>query len=83
MPFQQDEAEIFDCGLFQGTLLCFEVKTVLMEDVKDSYYNLMMLFFSLTTKDKDVIHVDGHYPFVNKLFENLIHHFMKGGGAIH
>jgi len=35
-------------GLFEGALLCFEVEMVLTEDVKDSYYDLMMLFFSLT-----------------------------------
>jgi len=35
---------------------------VLMEDVKDSYYDLIMLFLSLTAKNEDVVHVDGHYP---------------------
>jgi len=41
---------------------------VLTEDVKDPYYDLMMLFFSLTAKNKDVIHVDGHYPSSIELF---------------
>jgi len=83
MTFKEDEAEVFNCGLLKGTLLHFEVEMVLTEDVKDSYYNLMMLFFSLTTKNKDDIHVDGHYPFVNELFEEVIHHHLKGGGAVH
>jgi len=43
---------------------------------------LVMLFFSLTTENKDVIHVYGHYPFINELFEYVIHHHLKGGQAI-
>jgi len=82
MTFQEDEAKVFNCGLLEGALLHFEVETVLMEDVEDSYYNLVMLFFGLTTKDKDVIHVNGHYPFVNKLFEHVLHHHLKGGRVI-
>ena len=81
--FQEDEAEVFDCGLLEGALLHFEVEMVLMEDVKDSYYDLMMLFFSSTSKDEDVIHVDGHYTFINELFEDVIHHCLKGGRAVH
>src|SRR5882724_7005478 len=69
MTFQEDEAEVFDCGLLEGAFLHFEVEMVLTEDVKDSYYNLVMLFFSLTAKNKDVIHVDGHYPFINELLK--------------
>jgi len=69
MPFQEDEAEVFDCGLFKGALLCFEVEMVFTEDVEDSCYNLVMLFFSLTAEDKDVIHVYGHYPFINELLK--------------
>src|SRR5882724_1395626 len=56
---------------------------VLTEDVEDLYYNLMILFFSLTAKNKDVIHVDGHYPLINELFEDVIHHHLKCGRAIH
>ena len=55
---------------------------MLTEDVKDSFYDLMMLFFSLTAENKDVILVDGHYPFVNELFEDVIHHCLKGGRVI-
>ena len=62
VTFQEDEAKVLDCGLFKGELLHCEVETVLTEDVKDSYYDLMMLFFSLTTENEDVIHIDGHYP---------------------
>jgi len=41
----------FNHGLFKGTLLCFEIEIVLTEDIEDLYYyNLMMLFFSLTAK---------------------------------
>jgi len=69
MPFQEDEAEVFDYGLFKGALLCFEVEMVFTEDVEDSCYNLVMLFFSLTAEDKDVIHVYGHYPFINELLK--------------
>jgi len=83
MTFQEDEAEVLNHGLFKGALLHFEVEMVLMEDVKDSYYDLMMLFFSLTTKDEDVIHVDGHYTFINELFEDVIHHHLEGGRAVH
>jgi len=79
MTFQEDEAKVFDHGLFKGALLCLEVEMVLAEDVKDSYYNLVMLFFSLTAENKDVVHVDGHYPFVNELFEDVIHHCLEGG----
>ena len=50
MTFQEDEAEVFDHGQFEGALLHFEVETMLVEDVKDLYYNLVMLFFSLTMK---------------------------------
>ena len=81
MTFWEDEADVLNCGLFQGALLCFEVEMVLMEDVEDSNYNLMMLFFSLTTENKDVIHVDGHYPFINELFEDVVNHHLKGGSA--
>ena len=56
MSFWEDEAKVFDHGLLEGALFWFEVETVLTEDVKDSYYNLMMMFFSLTAKDEDVIH---------------------------
>ena len=83
MSFQEDKAKAFDCGLFKGTLLCFELETVLTEDVKDLYYDLMMMFFSLTAKDEDVIHVDGHYTFINELFEDVIHYCLKGGRAVH
>src|SRR5882724_8455862 len=62
MTFQEDEAEVLNHGLFEGALLCFEVEMVLTEDVEDLYYNLVMLFFSLTAENRDVIHVDGHYP---------------------
>ena len=48
MPFGEDEAKVFNHGLFKGALLHFEVEMVLMEDVEYLYYNLMMLFFSLT-----------------------------------
>jgi len=34
-------------------------------------------FFSLTAKNKDVMHVDGHYPFINELFEDVIHHYLE------
>ena len=56
MTFWEDEAEVFDHGLFEGALLHFEVEMVLTEDVKDSYYNLVMLLFGLSAEDKDVIH---------------------------
>jgi len=82
VTFQEDEAKVLNCGLFKGELLCFEVEMVLMEDVEDSYYNLMMLFFSLTAENEDVVHVDGHYPLINELFENVIHHHLEGGGAV-
>ena len=56
---------------------------MLTEDVKDSYYKPMMLFFSLTTEDEDVVHVDGHYPLIDELFEDVIHHCLEGGRTIH
>jgi len=59
MTFQEDETKVFDHRLFKGTLLCFKVETVLMEDIEDPHYNPVMLFFSLTAEDEDVIHVDG------------------------
>ena len=55
---------------------------VLMENVKDSYYDLMMLFFSLSTENEAVIHVDGHYPLIDELFEDDIHHCLEGGGTV-
>ena len=42
--FWEYEAEVLNCGLFKGAFLHFEVEVVLMKDVKDLYYNLMMLF---------------------------------------
>ena len=82
MSFQEDEAKVFNCGLFEGTLLRFEVEMVFTEDVKDLYYDLMMLFFSLTAKDEDVVHIDDDYPLVNEFFEEVIHHHMEGGGTV-
>src|SRR5882724_11711778 len=40
----------------------------------------MMLFFSLTPENDDVIHVDGHYPLIHELFEDVVHHHLEGGG---
>ena len=82
MNFQEDETEVFDHRLFKGTLLCFEIETVLTEDIEDQHYNPMMLFFSLTTKDEDVIQVDGDYSLVNVFFEEVIHHHLEGGGTV-
>ena len=56
MTFQEDEAKLLNHGLFKGPLLHFEVEMVLMEDVEDSYYILMKLFFSLTAENEDAIH---------------------------
>jgi len=65
----------------KGALLYFEVDSVLTEDVKESYYNIMMLFFSLTAENEDVVHVDGHNPLIDELFEDVIHHHLEGGGG--
>jgi len=81
--FWKDEAEVLDHRLFTGALLHFKVERVLMEDVKGSYYDLMMSFFSLTAKNEDVVHVDDHYPLINEIFEDVIHHCLEGGRAVH
>ena len=55
---------------------------VLMEDVKDSHYDPVMLFLSLTTKNEDVVHVDGDHPLINEFFEEVIHHHLEGGRTV-
>ena len=42
----------------------------------------MMLFLSLTTKDEDVVHVDGHYPLVDEFFEEVVHHHLEGSKTV-
>jgi len=83
VTFREDEAKVLDCGPFKGALLHFEVEMVLMEDVKDSYYDLIMLFLSLTAKNEDVVHVDGHYPLIDELFEDVVHSLSGRCGAVH
>ena len=72
MPLRENEAEVFNHGLFEGTLLGLEVEVVLPEDVKDSHYDHMMLLFDLAAENEDVIHVNGHDSFVNELLENVV-----------
>ena len=75
--FQEDEAEVLDCGLLKGALLHFEVDMVFMEDVGDSYYNPMMLFFGLAAKDEDVVHVYDYDSLIYELSEDVVHHHLE------
>src|SRR5882724_12044105 len=53
-----------------------------MEDVKDSHYNFMVLFPCLATENEDVIHIDGHYSFINEFLEDVIHHHLECGRTV-
>jgi len=55
--------------LLKDTFLCFEVYSVLLKDVKDLYYDGVVLLFCLATEDEDVIHVDSHNPFVDEVLK--------------
>jgi len=55
MNFQEMRLRYLTYGLFKGAPLHLEVETVLTEDFEDLYYNLLMLFFSLTAENTDVV----------------------------
>src|SRR5882724_7494421 len=55
---------------------------MLMEDVKDSHYNFVVLLLGLAAKDEDVVHIDGHYSLVDEFFENVVHHCLECGGTV-
>ena len=78
VTFQEDEAEVLDNRPLKGALLYHEVEAVFLEDVKDMHHNFMMWFFGPTTKDEDVVHVDGHNSLIDKLLENVIQHHLEG-----
>ena len=83
MALGENEAEVFNHGLFKGTLLSLEVEAVLPEDVKDLHYNHMMLLLGLAAENEDVIHVNGHDSFIDELLENVIHHCLEGHRTVH
>src|SRR5882724_8417567 len=53
-----------------------------MEDVEDSHYNFVVLFLCLGAKDEDVIHIDGHYSFIDEFLEDDIHHHRECGRTV-
>jgi len=50
---------------------------MLVEDVKDLYYDSVVLLLGLATEDEDVVKVDDHNSFINKLLEDVIHHYLE------
>src|SRR5882724_5617306 len=42
----------------------------------------MVLFLCLAAKDEDVIHIDGHYSFVDEFLEDVIHHCLECGRTV-
>ena len=56
---------------------------MLTEDVEDSHYNFVVLFPGLAAEDEDVVHIDGHYSFINEFLEDVIHRRLKCGGTVH
>src|SRR5882724_5346400 len=53
-----------------------------MEDVKDSHYNFVVLFPGLAAKYEDVVHIDGHYSFVDEFLEDVVHHCLECGRTV-
>src|SRR5882724_7079693 len=43
----------------------------------------MVLFRSLAAETEDVVHIDGHYSFINEFLEDVIHHHLECGGTVH
>ena len=50
---------------------------VLLEDIKDSYHNCMVLFFGLAAKNEYVSHVDSHDSLIYEFLVDVIHHCLK------
>ena len=69
--FQKDEAEILYHGLSECAFLGLEVELMLVEDIKDLYYNGVMWLLSLATEDEDVIHVNNHDSFIYEFSEDF------------
>ena len=63
--------------MLEDTFLCLQVKSVLPKDVKDLYYDGVVFLFLLAAQDEDVVHVDSHDPFINEVFEDVIHHCLE------
>ncbi|KAG5340928.1 hypothetical protein C0989_012551 [Termitomyces sp. Mn162] len=78
---QDDQANVFDLGLFKLTLLQLEVELVLAEALQDKASDLTV-FLQHFGIDEDVIKVYTHYALCYEVLEDVIHHGLKGGGAI-
>jgi len=50
---------------------------MLVEDVKDPYYNGVMLLLGLATKEEDVILVNDYESLVYEFLEEVIHHCLE------
>jgi len=55
---------------------------MLDEDVKDPYYDGVMLLLGLATEGEDVILVNDHDSFVYEFSEDIIHHHLKCHWAV-
>ena len=55
---------------------------MLVDDVKDSYYNSVVQILCLTTKDEDVVHVYDHNSLFYKFSEDVVHHHLEHCWAV-
>ncbi|KAG5327783.1 hypothetical protein C0989_011131 [Termitomyces sp. Mn162] len=78
---QDDQAKVFNPGLFKLTLLQLEVELVLAEAFQDeaSDQTVFLQHFGI---DEDVIKIYTHYALCYKVPEDVVHHGLKGGRAV-
>ncbi|KAG5335022.1 hypothetical protein C0989_002454, partial [Termitomyces sp. Mn162] len=74
-------AKVLNLGLFKLALLQFEVELVLAEAFQDEASD-PLVFFQHFGIDEDVVKVYTHYALCYEVLEDVIHHGLKGGGAI-
>ncbi|KAG5349840.1 hypothetical protein C0989_001641 [Termitomyces sp. Mn162] len=78
---QDDQAKVFNPGLFKLTLLQLEVELVLAEAFQDkaSDPTVFLQHFGI---DEDIIKIYTHYALCYEVPEDVVHHGLKSGRAV-
>ena len=51
------------------------------EHIQDSGHNLPIVFDRVSVY-QDIVHIDRHVSFINKVLEDVVHHGLEGGRAV-
>jgi hypothetical protein len=81
-PFQYDESQVFNQESFELTFLRSEVEFVFLESLHYSSDH-SQVFHQCLGEDEDVIQVHTDHSFHDEVSENVIHHGLEGGRAVH